>query len=58
MVLNLGVYCSRFLTNDFVDTDVLVGGTNFSIVVDFSKSFLYSGLLTDLKVDGEWKSEY
>jgi hypothetical protein len=52
MVLDLSA-CSRFLTKDFVDTDVLVGGTNFSFVFDFSKIFWYLGFLTDVRIVGQ-----
>ncbi len=51
MVLNLGV-CSRFLTKDFVDTNILICGSNFSFVVGFSKSFVNSGSLTDVRIVG------
>jgi hypothetical protein len=43
MVLNLGV-CSRFLTNNFVDTNVLICGLNVTGVVVVLRSFVYSGL--------------
>ncbi len=51
MVLNLDV-CSRLLTKDSVDTDVWIVSSNFSFVFDFLKSFLYSGLLTDVMIVG------
>ncbi len=44
MVLNLGV-CSKFLTNNFVDTNVLIRGSNVTGVAVFSKSVVYSGSL-------------
>ena len=44
LVLNLGVW-RRFLTNNFVDTNVLIFGSNVIGVVVVSKSFVYSGLL-------------
>ncbi len=40
MVLNLGVW-SRFLTNGFVDTDVLICGSNVTGVVVVLKSFMF-----------------
>ena len=45
MVLNLGV-CSRFLTNNFMVTNVLICGLNDTGVVVVSKSFVYLGSLT------------
>jgi hypothetical protein len=42
----------RVLTSDFVPTDVLVGGTGIFVVGDVTKSFLYSGLLTAVKIVG------
>ncbi len=51
MVLNLDVR-SRFLTKDFVDTNVLICGLNFSVVVVFLKSFVYSGSFTDVRIVG------
>ena len=45
MVLNLGV-CSRFLTNDFVATDV-------TGVVVVSKSFVYLGSLAGVIIVGQ-----
>jgi hypothetical protein len=44
MVLNLGV-CSRFLTNDFVNTNV----TGVVVVL---KSFAYSGSLAGVSIVG------
>jgi hypothetical protein len=52
MVLNLGCVYSRFLTKDFVDTDVLIFGPNFTGVVVFLKSFVYSGPLTGVRIVG------
>ncbi len=51
MVLNLGV-CSRFLTNNFVDTNFLIYGLDVTGVVVVSKSFMYSGSLTDVSIVG------
>ncbi len=51
MVLNLGV-CSRFLTNNFVDTNVLICGLNVTGVVVVLKSFVYLGLLTGVSMGG------
>jgi hypothetical protein len=52
MVLNLGV-CSRFLTNDFMDTNVLVCGSNVTGVVDVSKSFVYTISLAGVSMVGQ-----
>ncbi len=52
MVLNLGVR-SRFLTNDFVNTNVLICGSKFSFVVGFSKSVVYLGLMMDVRNVGQ-----
>jgi hypothetical protein len=52
MVLNLGV-CSRFLTKDVVDIDVLICGSNFPGSVVFSKDFVYSGTLWVLGLLGK-----
>jgi hypothetical protein len=49
VVLNLGV-CSRFLKNNFVDTNVLISGLNVTGVV--SKSFVYAGLLAGVSIVG------
>ena len=49
MVLNLSV-CSRFLTNNFMDTNVLIFGLNVTGVVVVSKSFVYSGLLMGVSI--------
>jgi hypothetical protein len=51
LVLNLGVL-SRFLTNNFVDTNVLICGLNIIGVVVVSKSFVYSGLLAGVNIVG------
>ncbi len=51
MVLNLGV-CSRFLTNNFVDTNVLICGSNVTGVVVVSKSFVYLGSLAGVSIVG------
>jgi hypothetical protein len=40
IVLNFGV-CSRFMTKDFVDANVLICGSNFYVVVVFLKSFAH-----------------
>jgi hypothetical protein len=42
----------RVLTKEFVATDVLVGGTGIFVVGDVTKSFLYSGSLTAVKIVG------
>ena len=52
MVLNLGVF-SRFLTNNFMDTNVLICGSKFSFVVGFSKSVVYLGLMMDVRNVGQ-----
>ncbi len=49
MVLNLGV-CSRLLTKDFVATNVLHCGLNFSFIDCFSNSFVYLGSLMDVRI--------
>jgi hypothetical protein len=51
MVLNLGV-CSRFLTNNFMNTNVLICGSNVTGVVVVMKSFVYLGLLTGVSIVG------
>jgi hypothetical protein len=52
LVLNLGVW-SRFLTHDFVDTNVLICGLNVIGVVVVSKRFVYSGLLAGVSIVGQ-----
>ncbi len=52
MVLNLCV-CSRFLTNDFVDANVLIQGSHVPGFVDVSKSLVYSGLLAGVSMVGQ-----
>ncbi len=52
MVLNLSV-CSRFLTNNFMDTNVLIFGLNVTGVVVVSKSFVYSESLTGVSIVGQ-----
>jgi hypothetical protein len=51
MVLNLGV-SSRFLTNNFVDTNVLSSGLNVTGLVDVSKSFVYLESLAGVSMVG------
>jgi hypothetical protein len=51
MVLNLGVW-SRFLTNNFVDSNVLICGPNVTGVVVVSKSFVYLGSLAGVSIVG------
>jgi hypothetical protein len=51
LVLNLGVW-SRFLTNNFVDRDVLICGSNVIGVVVVLKSFMYSGSLAGVSIVG------
>ncbi len=51
LVLSLGFW-SRFLTNNFVDTDVLICGSNVTGVVVVSKSFLYSRSLAGVSIVG------
>jgi hypothetical protein len=51
LVLNLGVW-SKVLTNNFVDTDVLICGLNVIGVVVVSKSFVYLGSLAGLSIVG------
>ncbi len=51
LVLNLGVW-SRFLKNDFVDTNVLIGGSKVIGVVVVLKSFVYSGSLAGFSIVG------
>ncbi len=51
VVLNLGV-CSRFLTNDFIDTNVLICCSNVTGVVVVLKSFVYSRLLVGVIIVG------
>ncbi len=51
MVLNLGVY-SGFLTNNFMDINVLICGSNITGIVDVSKSLVYSGLLVGVSIEG------
>ncbi len=51
VVLNLGV-CRRFLTNNFVDTNVLICGLNVTGVVVVSKNFVYLGLLVVVSIVG------
>jgi hypothetical protein len=52
LVLNLGVW-SRFLINNFVDTNVLICGLNVIGVVLVLKSFVYSGLLAGVSIVGQ-----
>jgi hypothetical protein len=52
MVLNHDV-CSRFLTKDFMDTDVLICGSKFSGFVVFLKSSMYSGSLMGVRIVGQ-----
>jgi hypothetical protein len=52
MALNLGVCSTRFLTNDFVDTNVLICCSNNTGVVVVSKSFVYSELLVGISIVG------
>jgi hypothetical protein len=51
LVLNLGIW-RRFLTNDYVDTDVLICGSNVTGVVVVLKSFVYLGLLAGVSIVG------
>ncbi len=51
LVLNLGVW-SRFLTNNFVDANVLICGSNVTGAVVVLKSFVYSGLLAGVSIVG------
>jgi hypothetical protein len=51
LVLNLGVW-SRFLTNNFVDTNVLICGSNVIGVVEVLKSLMYLGLLAGVSIVG------
>ncbi len=51
LVLNLGVW-SRFLTNNFVDTNVLICGSNVIGGVVVMKSFVYLGLLAGVSIVG------
>jgi hypothetical protein len=51
LVLNLGVW-RRFLTNNFVDTNVLIFGSNVIGVVVVSKSFAYLGSLAGVSIAG------
>ncbi len=52
MVLNLGV-CSRFLINNFMDTNILICGSNVTGVVVVSKSFVYLGSLVGVSIVGQ-----
>ncbi len=52
MAVNLCV-CSRFLTNNFVDTDDLICGSNVTGIVDVSKSFVNLGSLAGVSMVGE-----
>ncbi len=49
MVLNFGV-CIRFLTNDFVDTNVLICCLNVTDVAVILKSFVYLGSLAGVSI--------
>ncbi len=51
-VLNLGV-CSSFLTSNFVDTNVLICGSNVTGFVDVLKSVVYSGSLVGVSMVGQ-----
>jgi hypothetical protein len=52
LVLNLGVW-SRFLTNNVVDTNVLVCGLNVIGVVVVLKSFVYFVSLAGVSIVGQ-----
>jgi hypothetical protein len=54
MVLHLGV-CSRFLTNNFMDTNVFICGSSVTDVFVVSKSFVYSGLLAGVNI--VWRTD-
>ncbi len=49
LVLNLVVW-SRFLTDNFVDTNVLICGSNVTGAVVVSKIFVYSGSLAGVSI--------
>ena len=51
VVLNLGVW-SRFLTNNYVDTNVLICGSNVTGVVVVSKSSVYLESLAGVSIVG------
>ncbi len=52
MVLNRGV-CSRFLTNNFEDTNVSICGSHVTDFVDATKSFVYSRSLAGVSIVGQ-----
>ncbi len=52
LVLNLGAW-TRFLTNNFADTNVLICGSNVISVVVVLKNFVYLRSLAGVSIVGQ-----